>query len=156
MLSQEERAEIEADLAHYPNKRAACIEAMKVVQRHRRWVSDESIKDIAELLEMSPTELDGVATFFNQIYRRPVGRNVVLMCNSVTCFMLGQPALERQFSKCLGVGPGMTTTDDEFTVIPTQCLGCCDHAPAVMVNDDLHHDVDPGQIDGLIARYRKA
>src|SRR5438128_336881 len=72
MLTVDERQEIEAELSHYEQKRAVCIEAMKVVQRHRGWVSDESIQEIAGLLEMTPAELDAVATFYNLIFRKAV------------------------------------------------------------------------------------
>ncbi|NIP27499.1 NADH-quinone oxidoreductase subunit NuoE, partial [candidate division KSB1 bacterium] len=75
MLTDEERKEIEEEIKHYPQKRGACIEALKVIQRHRNWVSDESIKDVAEMLEMTPDELDGVATFYNLVFRHPVGRH---------------------------------------------------------------------------------
>ncbi|MDR5728988.1 MAG: NAD(P)H-dependent oxidoreductase subunit E, partial [Terriglobia bacterium] len=67
MLTVEERQEIETELTRYPTRQAVCIDAMKIVQRHRGWVSDESIRDIGELLEMSPADLDGVATFYNLI-----------------------------------------------------------------------------------------
>ena len=72
MLTDLERQEIEQQLAHYPDRRAACVDALKIVQRHRRWVSDEDLKSVADLLEMTPDELDGVATFYNLIFRKPV------------------------------------------------------------------------------------
>ena len=77
MLTPEERTEIEAEFPHYPNRKAVCIDALKIVQRHRGWVSDEALRDIGELLGMSADDLDGVATFYNLIFRRPVGRHVI-------------------------------------------------------------------------------
>jgi len=154
MLSAEERAEIEHDLHHYPEKRAACIEAMKIVQRRRGWVPDDAITSIAELLDMSAAELDGVATFFNQIYRSPVGENVILFCESISCYLLGCNSLRDALCDKLGVGRGETTTDGEFTLVPTQCLGCCDHAPAMMVNDTLYHDVSIEGLDGILSKHR--
>ena len=76
MLSDRERQEIEAELQQYPDKRAGCVEALKVIQRHRGWVSDDSLKSLALLLGMTCEDLDGVATFYNLIFRRPVGRHV--------------------------------------------------------------------------------
>ena len=73
MLTAEEQKEINDELQHYPNRQAVCIDAMLIVQRHRGWVSDESIRDIAEFLGMSTADLDGVATFYNLIRRKPVG-----------------------------------------------------------------------------------
>ena len=89
MLTPEEKKEIEHEFKLYPYKQAACIEALKVVQKHRRWVSDESLKDLSELLEMGVEEIDSVATFYNLIYRKPVGKYVILLCDSVSCYVMG-------------------------------------------------------------------
>ena len=153
MLSAEERREIEAELPHYPHKQAACIEAMKVVQRHRGWVSDEAIKDLAAVLEMTPDELDSVATFYNLIFRRPVGRHVILLCDSVTCWIMGCGRLRQHLTARLGVRPGETSADGRFTLLPIACLGTCDHAPALMIDDDLHRDLDPMKLDEIVAKY---
>ena len=80
MLTQDELSEIEAELGRYEQKRGACIEALKIVQRHRGWVSDESLRDLADLLGMTTADLDGIATFYNLIFRKPVGRHVILVC----------------------------------------------------------------------------
>lgn len=154
MLNEEERREIEAELAHYETKRAACIEALKILQRHRGWISDESIKELAPLLDMSPDELDNVATFYNLIFRQPVGDHVILLCDSVSCWLMGYEQVREHLEKRLGVGLGETTPDDKFTLIPMVCLGTCDHAPAMMVDEDLHRDLDEDKIDEILARYR--
>lgn len=154
MLSPEERQEIEAELPHYPNKQAICIDALKIVQRHRGWVSDESIHDIAELLEMSPDDLDSVATFYNLIYRKPVGRHVILLCNSVSCWIMGYERLRRTLNERLGIQFGETTPDDRFTLLPIVCLGTCDHAPALMIDNDLHRDLAPDTLNQILEKYR--
>src|SRR5579872_7299619 len=89
MLAPEERTEIEAEFPHYPNRKAVCLDAMKIVQKHRGWVSDEALKDVAAFLGMSVDELDGIATFYNMIFRKPVGRHVILLCDSVSCWVMG-------------------------------------------------------------------
>jgi NADH-quinone oxidoreductase subunit E len=127
---------------------------MKIVQRHRGWISDDSLRDIAALLHMTVDELDGVATFYNLIFRRPVGRHVILVCNSVTCWMLGADRVRERLSAASGASVGATSTDDRFTLLPIVCLGACDHAPAVMIDRDLHADVDPARVADLLARYR--
>lgn len=154
MLSPEEQKEIEAELAHYPHKSAGSIDAMKIVQKHRGWVSDESIRDIAEFLEISPDELDGIATFYNLIYRKPVGRNVILVCNSVSCWIMGYERLRERLSQRLGIKLGETTADGRFTLLPIVCLGACDHAPVLMVNGDLHGDVEPDSAERVLEKYR--
>jgi NADH-quinone oxidoreductase subunit E len=153
MLTEQEQQEIAAEIQHYPEKRAVCIEALKIVQQHRGWVSDESLRDIAAFLEMTPEELDGVATFYNLIFRRPVGRHVILVCDSVSCWIMGYDRLRDRLTAHLGIRPGETTPDGRFTLLPIVCLGTCDHAPAMMIDEDLHRDLDPEAIGGILERY---
>ena len=153
-MSAEERREIEAEYARYPTKRAVCIDAMKIVQRHRGWVSDESLEEIAQLLEMSLDELDGVASFYNLLFRKPVGRHVVLLCDSVSCWIMGYDRLRERLCSKLGVHLGETTQDGRFTLLPIVCLGTCDHAPAMMVDEDLHRDLDPEKAAQALETYK--
>jgi NADH-quinone oxidoreductase subunit E len=150
MLTAVERQEIEGELAHYLTKQAVCIDAMKIVQRHRGWVSDESLRDIGELLEMSAADLDGVATFYNLIFRKPVGRHVVMLCDSVSCWIMGYERMREHLTSRLGIQFGETTPDNRFTLLPIVCLGACDHAPAMIVNNNLHGDLDRDKIDKLL------
>jgi NADH-quinone oxidoreductase subunit E len=153
MLSDVERQEIEAELQHYEQKRAACVEALKIVQRHQRWVSDESLREVAAMLEMTPDELDGVATFYNLIFRKPVGQHVILLCDSVSCWIMGYVRLREHLNARLGVNLGETTADGRFTLLPIVCLGTCDHAPALMIDDELYRDLDPVKLDAVLDRY---
>ena len=154
MLAPEERQEIEAELDRYPTRQAVCIEALKVVQRHRGWVSDEGLQDIGEALDMTREELDGVATFYNLVFRKPVGRHVALICDSVSCWIMGYEKLCQGLTSRLKVRLGENTADNRFTVLPIVCLGVCDHAPALMIDDDLYRDVEPGQLDGVLENYK--
>ncbi|MCC6731080.1 MAG: NADH-quinone oxidoreductase subunit NuoE [Chthonomonadales bacterium] len=153
MLSETERQAIDAEIPHYARKQAVCIEALKVVQRHRGWVSDEALHDVAGHLEMTVDELDAVATFYNLIFREPVGRHIILICDSVSCWLMGYGALRERLSERLGVEMGQTTADGRFTLLPIVCLGACDHAPAIMVDEDLHRDVAPDHLDAILERY---
>lgn len=155
MLSQQERQEIEEEIAHYEYKQAASIEALKIVQRHRRWISDEAIQDIAPLLDMSPDELDNVATFYNLIYRQPVGENVILLCDSISCWILGYEHIRQHLKNRLGVDLGETTPDGKFTLIPMVCLGTCDHAPAMIIGEELYRDLDADKVDQILENYQK-
>jgi NADH-quinone oxidoreductase subunit E len=154
MLTAEEINEIEAEAAHYPKREAVSIDALKIVQRHRGWVSDESLGDIAGHLGMSPADLDSVATFYNLIFRRPVGRHVITVCDSVSCWIMGEERIREHLQERLGIGLGETTPDDRFTLLPTVCLGCCDHAPAMMVDSDLHSDLNSQKIDAALEKYK--
>lgn len=153
MLTDEERREIEEELKRFTHKQAACVEALKIVQKHRGWVSDE-IGGIAELLGMTPDELDAVATFYSFIFRRPVGKHIILICDSISCWVMGYDLVREHLQKKLGISPGETTADGQFTLLPASCLGVCDHAPAMMIDDELYLDLTPHKIDSILEGYR--
>ena len=152
-LSDAERTEIEAEVAHLPDRESAAIDALMIVQKHRGWVSDESIQAIANLLDMSPSKLDGIATFYNLIFRHPVGRNVVMVCDSVSCYVMGGDELAQKIQKHLGIQFGETTADNRFTLLPIVCLGACDRAPTMLINEDLVGPVRESVLPEVFSRY---
>ena len=153
MLTSDEIRELEADLAHYPQKQSGCVDALKIVQRRRGWISDETLREVAVYLEMTPAELDGVATFYPVIFRRQVGRHIIRICDSVSCWIMGYEKVYGALTGTLGVRLGETTADGRFTLLPSACLGVCEHAPALMIDDDLIGDWNPGNVDGILSRY---
>jgi NADH-quinone oxidoreductase subunit E len=153
MLSEEERQEIEAELRLYEDKRAACIEALKTIQRHRGWVSDEGLADLAPVLGMTVDELDNVATFYNLIFRQPVGEHVILVCDSVVCWIRGYDRIRQRLSERLGAQLGETSADGKFTLLPMVCLGACDHAPVMMVDEDTYVDLTVEKVDQILEGY---
>jgi NADH-quinone oxidoreductase subunit E len=153
MLSDTEIAQITHELQQVPVKKAACIEALKIVQQERRWVSDESVEDIALLLEMSTAEVDSVATFYNLIFRRPVGRHVILLCDSISCYVMGYTKIQHKLMELLHIKYGQTTNDGRFTLLPNACLGTCDHAPALMIDNDLYKDLKEEELGKILEKY---
>lgn len=151
-LSEQERHEIDHELTLYPDKRAVGLEALKIVQKHQGWVSDESLHAVANYLEMSAHELDGVATFFNLIFRQPVGHRVMLFCNSVSCYIMGCERIKAHISERLGIDYGETTSDGEYTLIPVPCLGDCDRAPVMLMDGEQQRNLTPEKIDALLRR----
>jgi len=154
MLTEEEKQEILSELAHCERPEAATVEALKAVQKRRGWVSDASLGEIAALLSMTPAELDAVATFYSGIYRRPVGRHVIALCDSMVCWTLGYESLYGRLSERLGIRFGETTPDGRFTLLPVPCIGACDRAPAMLVDDDLHGPVTLACIDEILNTYK--
>ncbi|MGO4211526.1 NADH-quinone oxidoreductase subunit NuoE, partial [Terriglobus sp. YAF25] len=149
----EEREEIDAKLADYPNTQAVAIEAMLIIQRRQGWVSDEKLRDLSEVLRLSVANLDGVATFYNLIRRRPVGRHVALICDSVSCWIMGSDRMRDHLCSRLGTPVGGTTSDGQFTLLPIVCLGACDHAPAMMIDGTLHEDLTEQKIEEILTQY---
>jgi len=153
MLSEKEKNEIAAELAHADSKSSVSVDALNIVQRHRGWVSDETLRDVANLLEMTSDELDAVATFYSFIFRRPVGRHVILVCDSISCWVMGYNPLLDLLKNRMNISFGDTTEDKRFTLLPISCLGACDRAPAMMVDDDLYGPVTPGMMDEVLGKY---
>ncbi|MDA8388407.1 MAG: NADH-quinone oxidoreductase subunit NuoE [Nitrospiraceae bacterium] len=154
MLSEAEIREIEGEAKPYASRKVACIGALKVVQKHRGWVSDEALRDLADHLGMTPDELDGVATFYSLIYRRPVGRHVILVCDGLSCYNVGYEDLLGYLSKRLGIGFGGTTADGRFTLLPVACIGVCESAPALIIDEDVHGRLEPPEkVEEILKRY---
>jgi NADH-quinone oxidoreductase subunit E len=154
VLSEQEEHEIAELLGHSEQPRAAIPDALKIVQAHRGWVSDEAVVDVAAALGMSADEVDGVATFYNLIYRKPVGKHVILVCDSVSCWIVGYENIREHLVSRLGVELGQTTADGMFTLLPVCCLGACDLAPVMMIDDELYGKLTAEKIDEILARYR--
>jgi len=154
MLTEEIKRKIEAEIETCPNTQCACIDALQTVQEQYGWVSDESLKAIAQFLDMTVDELDSVATFYDHIHRQPVGRHVIFVCDSVTCWIMGFEDIRDHLMKRLGIGLGETTSDGRFTLLPIECLGLCEHAPAIMIDEDRHWDLDRSKIDIILEQYK--
>jgi NADH-quinone oxidoreductase subunit E len=153
VLHVDDGASIEAEKRHYDDPRAASIGALKIVQKRHGWVPDAAIPAIGRQLGISAADVEGVATFYNLIFRRPVGRHVIKVCDSVACFLTGYEEVRDELCKQLGLKFGQTSPDGRFTLLPICCLGACDRGPVLMINEDTHFDVTPHDIARLLERY---
>jgi NADH-quinone oxidoreductase subunit E len=154
MLSDQELHEIATELSHCEFRQSAAIDALKIVQKHRGWVSDEALRDVAAVLEMSTDELDAVATFYSFIFRRTVGRHVILVCDSISCWVMGYNPLLDLLKIKLDIAFGETTGDNRFTLLPISCLGACDRAPAMMVDEELYGPVTAETMERILEKYK--
>ena len=141
-------------MSYFPDRKSACLEALNTLQRHRGWISDEALRDLAEFMDMTTAELDSVATFYNLIFRKPTSRHVILLCDSVSCWVSGYEPLREYFRSKFGLSMGGSTQDQRFTLLPIMCLGACDHAPAMMIDGDLHLDLTETKIDRILEDYK--
>ncbi len=153
MLSEQERQKIAEELKQHDHARGAISEALLIVQEHRGWVPDEALPEVASLLGVSREEVEAIATFYELIFRHPVGRHVILLCDSVSCWITGEPRILDHLQKRLGVGLGGTTPDGQFTLLPAGCLGACDAGPAMMIDGTLYDTLTPEKADEILARY---
>lgn len=153
-LSPKARADIEHAIHHYPDPRAASIDALKIVQAEEGWVPDGAIPAIAELLGIPASDVEGVATFYSLIFRQQVGRNVIKLCDSMVCYVNGHEQVLDAIKANIGIGLGETTADGRYTLLPICCLGNCDKGSTMMVNDDTHGGLTPENVIGLLEEYK--
>lgn len=152
-LSDTEITAIQHEMTLYEDPGAATIEALKIVQEHRGWVSDEALEAAACVVGVTPTQMEAVATFYNLIFRQPVGRHVIMICDSVSCWLTGYEEISAYLKEQLGVEFGETTPDNRFTLLPIVCLGDCDNGPTMRVNSDYHGNLTPQRVDAILAEY---
>lgn len=153
-LSEADAQAIEQEKHHYEDPRAASIEALKIVQRSHGWVPDGAIAVIADILGIRASEVEGVATFYSQIFRQRVGRHVIRYCDSVACYVTGFGQILEALEKQLHITNGQTSEDGRFTLLPTCCLGNCDKGPTMMIDEDLHSRLKPSDIPTILEQYQ--
>lgn len=153
VLHEDDRRAMLTERDHYEQPQAACIEALKIVQKRHGWVPDGAIPAIAETLGIGPADVEGVATFYSLIFRQPVGRHVILLCDSSSCFLTGYEELSDALSEQLGIRFGQTTEDNRFTLLPVCCLGACDRGPAMMIDEDTFGPIAPEDLSELLEAY---
>ncbi|MBI2353711.1 MAG: NADH-quinone oxidoreductase subunit NuoE [Deltaproteobacteria bacterium] len=143
MIPERLRQELEGRVASAVTPREAAVDVMKELQRHYGWLSDEALQEAAGLTGLSALQVEELATFYELIYRRPVGRTVLHVCDSVSCWSLGGETLLKRLERVLGVEAGATTADNAITLLPCSCLGNCGDAPAIMIGERLYGRVTP-------------
>lgn len=153
VLHDEDRRAMREVREHYEQPQAACIEALKIVQKRHGWVPDGAIVAIAETLGIGAGAVEGVSTFYSLIFRQPVGRHVILLCDSSSCFLTGYEELSEALSQRLGISFGQTTKDGRFTLLPVCCLGACDRGPALMIDDDTFGPIAAEDLSELLEAY---
>ena len=156
MIPEELRKELEERVAAAITRREAAVDVMKEIQLHYGWLTDEGVEEAAQILGLSPLQVEELATFYEMIYRRPVGKRVIHACDSISCWTMGNEALMAHLARRLDVQPGETTADGAFTLLPCSCLGNCGDAPAMMIGDNIYGKVTPEKAEEILEMERKA
>ena len=156
-LTPELRQKIESYLPRYPNKQAVTLPALHVVQDALRCVPLEAVREIADILDLSPAEVHDTMTFYGffRDEKKPLGRTRLWVCRSLACALRGGDELLGTICQKLGVSPGGTSADGKVTVEFAECIGVCEGAPAVLINDEGRPDVTPDKVDALLAELRQ-
>jgi NADH-quinone oxidoreductase subunit E len=155
MIRDELIEELRRAVARTEHPRELVVDVMYALQRSCGSMTDEAVERCAELLGMTPLEVEELATFYDFIYREPVGTYVLHVCDGVVCWMEGSDTVKSYLERKLGVAAGETTADGLFTILPVACIGFCDRAPAMLVNGACHGDLTPARIDALLEELRR-
>lgn len=162
MLPEETMETLWRKVREADHPRELAVDVMYALQKHYGYLSDEALREGAELLGMTPLELEEIATFYDFIYRDPVGKYVIHVCDGVVCWMChegwecegeGGPVLD-YLCRRLDINVGGTTADGLFTVLPSGCIGYCDHAPAMLINGVPYGPLTPETIDQILQGLR--
>jgi NADH-quinone oxidoreductase subunit E len=156
MLPTPLKQKLQEDIARVAHPREMAIDVINALQDHFGYFSDEAVAQAADLLGMTPLELEELATFYTFIYREPVGKYVIHVCDSLICWMENGDNLVTHLKSRLGIGPGETTADGLFTLLPVCCIGYCDRAPAILVNRKVHGPLTVESLDRLIDTLRES
>jgi NADH-quinone oxidoreductase E subunit len=154
VLSPESRQKIQSLMQVYETNQSALIPALHVAQAEQGWLSEETQREIAQILGLTPQSVRGVVTFYTMFNQKPVGRHMIQVCRNLSCSLLGGQRLQKQIQDKLGLGDGETTQDGRFTYVSVECLGSCGTAPVLMVNDRYYENVTPQQVDRLLEELK--
>ncbi len=154
MLPKELLEHLQKRIAETDHPRELVVDMMFALQNYYGYLTDEALEEGARLLDMTPLELEELATFYDFVYREPVGKFVIHICDGVVCWMNGYGSVVNYLSQKLGIKPGETTGDGLFTLLPTACLGYCDLSPAMLINGRAYGPLTPEKIDDILERLR--
>jgi NADH-quinone oxidoreductase subunit E len=154
MLPEDLRKTLEEHIAAVEHPRELAVDVMFALQDHFGFLSDEALEEAADLLDMTPLEVEELASFYTFTYREPVGKYVIHVCDSVVCWMDGYESIKDYLGKTLGIDMGETTSDGLFTLLPVCCIGYCDLSPAMLINRKVYGNLTPEKIDTILEKLR--
>jgi NADH-quinone oxidoreductase E subunit len=155
VFTGERRQRLDELVARYPQKMAALLPALWIVQETHGWVSEQAMEEVATLLDLTPAYVKGVVTFYTMYHQHPVGRHFIQVCTTSPCGACGAENVAKAFLKHTGCGElGVTSADGKYTVIEVECLGACGFATPVMINDDFIESVTPERVPEILGTLR--
>jgi NADH-quinone oxidoreductase subunit E len=150
MIPDDLKEILKKQIASVSHPRELLMDVIFALQDRLGYLSDELLVETASLLGLTPLEVEEVATFYEFIYRQPVGKYVIHVCDGVVCWMQDHLSVLDYLRKKLNIDPGQTTPDSRFTLLPTCCIGYCDRSPAMMINRKVYGKLTPERIDEIL------
>jgi NADH-quinone oxidoreductase subunit E len=152
----ENQAKFDANVARYPSeeRKSAVLYALYLAQQQQGYVTGAAMSHVAQQIGCTAAEVEDVVSYYTMFFTRPVGTYVLNVCRTLSCALRGAERVTEELSAVLGIKPGETDSTGTFTLIEVECLGACDRAPVVMVNDDWHERLAPEQVRPFIEDVR--
>jgi NADH-quinone oxidoreductase subunit E len=154
MFSKETEETFKRLASIYPRKRSALIPMLLLAQKEHGYVKNETIEYVGKYLDLDPSEVDSIMSFYTLLRRRPVGKYHIMICTNLACLLQGSDEIEACVKRKLGVGLGEVTPDGLFSAIEFECLGSCTTAPAIQVNGEFYENLDVKKTESIIDELR--
>jgi NADH-quinone oxidoreductase subunit E len=155
MFSQETEEKFKHLASIYPRKRSALIPMLLLAQKEQGYIKAETIEYVGKYLDLDPSEVDSILSFYTLLRRRPVGKYHIMICTNLACLLQGSDEIEACVKRKLGVGLGEVTPDGLFSAIEFECLGSCTTAPAIQVNGEFYENLDVQKMEAILDELRK-
>jgi len=155
VLSENAKAEIKQIRGKYPDPKSALLTALHVAQREQGWLSSEVMQDVAGVMDLPPTEVASVASFYTMFNRQPVGANLIQVCTNISCSLLGAEHIVEYLKRKLSIDVGETTPDNKFTLVTVECLGSCGTAPMMQINDTYYENLTEEKVNRILEELAK-
>lgn len=152
----ENQARFDANVAHYPpdQRKSAVLYALYLAQSQQGYLTASAMQHVAEQIRCTAAEVEDVVSYYSMFFTKPVGTYVLNVCRTLSCALRGAERVTEELCATLGIKPGETDPTGTFTLIEVECLGACDRAPVVMVNDDWHERLAPEQVRAFVESVR--
>lgn len=151
LLTEAVRAKIRSFFERYESKRAALLPALHIVQNTLGFVPHQAMIEIADVLDIHPSDVFDTASFYTQFWTHNKGAKLIMVCRSLSCEVMGGSAVLAELKRQLGIDEHGTTPDGKYSLVTEECLAGCDHAPCLLINEKLHKRVKPEDIEGILA-----
>lgn len=149
-ISEATKAKIRSFFPRYPTKQAVLLPALHIVQDELGYLSLRAMREVAEVLEIPPSAVMDVATFYTHFWTHPKGEKTIVVCRSLTCELEGGTSLLAALKEKLGIGEHETTADGKYSLMTEECLAACDHGPCMMINEKMHKRVSIADLDRIL------
>ena len=150
MLSESACRQIQDLISKYPEKRSALIPSLHIAQKELGYISQDTMREVAQIFGLSPNEVHEVTSFYTMFHRKPVGKYIIQVCTNISCQICNAESIMDHLTKKLGIKPGETTPDNKFTLLEMECLASCGTSPVVQINEDYYEDLTPEKLSMIL------